>query len=149
MLYARHDGLYEPRHPKAIEICKANAGKGVIANINSDFRTSLQNRYLNGWIYTKQICRKLNEAGITNPVGAIWTRNNIHAVMQESFLILEEFLLNGKHIKVYESTADMSRKRLTEYVNDEIKPLCSSMWNIEIDDPREGFYLDLYNEIYR
>jgi hypothetical protein len=148
-LYARADGLYEPRHPKAIEICKANAGNMVIADIAANTRSALQNRYLNGWIYTKQICAKLNEAGILNPVGAIWTRNVLHAMFQEAFLVKEEFLHKGRHIKIYESTADMSRKRFCEYTKEQIAPLVHSYWEIHIDDPKDGFYQELYREIMR
>lgn len=148
-LYAREDGLLEPRHPKAREICIANAGRMLIADIAHNTRTALQNRYLNGWVYTKQICEKLNAAGIMNPVGAIWTRNVIHGVMQDLFLVKEEFLLSGRHIKVYESTADMSRKRFCQYNDTQVRPFVSSMWQIEIEDPREGFWLEVYEEIMR
>lgn len=148
-LYARADGLFEPRHPKAQELCRSNAGKLFIADISANTRSSLQNRYLNGWVYTNQICEKLNDAGIMNPVGAIWTRNVIHGVMQDSFLVLEEFLLNGKHIKIYESTSTMSRKRFCQYKDAQIQPLVSSMWQIEIEEPRDGFYLEVYQEIMR
>ncbi len=148
-LYARADGLYEPRHPKAIEICKSNAGRMVIADIAADTRSSLQNRYLNGWVYSKQICNKLNDAGIMTPVNSIWTRDMIHSVMQDQFLVKFEFLQAGRHIKVYESTADMSRKRFCQYIDAQIKPLVGSMWQIEIDDPREGFWLEVYQEIMR
>lgn len=146
-LYARQDGLFEPRHPKAVDIVKQNAGKMFLVQINEDYRTALSNRYLNGWVYTKQICAKLNDAGIMNPVGAIWTRDVIHAVMQNIFLVKEEFIHNSQHVKIYESTRDMSRKRFSEYINDQIKPFVSSMWNIEIEDPREGIFLEIYREI--
>lgn len=148
-LYAREDGVFDVRHPKGKELCIANAGRMFIANISKDARTGLQNRYLNGWIYTKQICGKLNDAGILNPIGGIWTRDIIHAVMQESFLVKMEFLQKGRHIKVYESTADMSRKRFCRYVDAQIRPLVSSMWQIEIDDPREGLFYEIYQEIMR
>lgn len=146
-LYARADGLYEPRHPKAIDICKANAGRMVIASITTEPRTSLQNRFLNGWIYTRQICQKLNDAGIMAPCGSIWTRDIIHAVMQDMFLVKFEFLQNGRHVKVYESTADMSRKRFCQYIDAQIRPLVSSLWQIEIENPRDGFYFELYTEL--
>lgn len=148
-LYATPEGNFQPRHPKAVELCKANAGKLFVVDIAADVRTSLQNRYLNGWVYTKQICQKLNDAGITNPVGGMWTRDMIHAVMQESFLVKFEFLQNGRHIKVFESTADMSRKRFCKYVDEQIKPFVSSMWCIEIEDPREGFWMEVYSEIMK
>lgn len=148
-LYARADGLFEPRHPKAIDLCKLHAGKMFIVNIAADPRTSLQNRFLNGWVYTKQICKKLNDAGITNPVGALWTRDVIHAVMKDIFLVQEEFLFNGTHTKVYESTADMSRARFTEYINEQVRPFVSSMWGIEVEDPREGLFMSIYMEIMR
>ena len=82
-----------------------------------------------------------------NPVGAIWTRNVIHGVMQDLFLVKEEFLLNGRHVKVYESTADMSRKRFCQYNDAQVRPFVSSMWQIEIEAPREGFWMEVYQEI--
>lgn len=146
-LYARSDGLLEPRANKSIDFVKENAGRMMIADISANIRTSLQNRYLNGWVYTKQICDKLNEAGIMNPVGAMWTRNTIHAVMQDSFLLKEEFIFQGKHTKIYESTADMSRKRFTNYIKEQITPYVYSLWEIHIEDPREGYWLEILNEI--
>jgi len=146
-LYARADGLLEPRATKSIEFVKQNAGKLLIADISANIRTSLQNRYLNGWIYTKQICDKLNAAGIMNPVGAMWTRNTIHAVMQDSFLLKEEFLHNGRHVKIYESTADMSRARFTNYIKEQITPFVYSLWEIHIEDPKEGYWREILNEI--
>lgn len=148
-LYARADGMLEPRALKAIEFVKANAGRLIPAKILSNIRTDLQNKYLNSWVYKHQICAKLNDAGILNPVGAMWTRDTIHAVMQDQFLVLEEFLLNGKHHKVYESTADMSRKRFTEYINNEIKPFVYSMWEIHIEEPPTGYWREVLNEIYK
>lgn len=148
-LYARADGMLEPRAQKAIDFVTANAGKMLIADISENIRTSLQNRYLNGWVYTKQICNKLNDAGITNPVGGMWTRNIIHGVMQDCFLLKEEFLMDGRHIKIFESTADMSRKRFTEYINNEIKPFVYSMWEIHIEEPPTGYWREVLNEIYK
>ena len=147
-LYAREDGLLEPRAPKAVEFVKEQAGNMLIADISHNTRTSLQNKFLNGWVYTNQIVNKLKEAGIQFN-GIPWTRDSIHAVMQDNFLVKEEFILKGKHIKVYESTASMSRKRFVEYINDEIKPFVRDMWSIEISDPREGFYEELLREIMK
>jgi len=148
-IYARADGLFEPRLQKVQEMCAANAGKLYMASIAGNTRSALQNKYLNGWVYSKQICNKLNDAGIMNPVGAIWTRNIIHGVMQDSFLVEEEFLLNGKHIKVYESTADMSRKRFCNYIDEQIRPLIRSMWEIDVDHPRGSSWEAVYEEIMK
>lgn len=148
-LYAREDGLLEPRHPKAKEICIANAGRLLIANIEHNTRTALQNRYLNGWVYTKQICKKLNDAGIMNPIGGMWTRDVIHSAMQSVFLVKYQYVLFGITHTVYESTADMSRKRFCRYIDAQLRPFVSSTWGIEIADPREGFWLEVYEEIMR
>lgn len=148
-LYARADGLFEPRHPKAVELCKANAGKMFIADISMEPRTALQGRYLNGWIYRRQICAKLNEAGITGPGGVMWTRDLIHEVMQEQFLVIYEFEFMGKIHKRYESTAKMSKKRFSQYINDQVRPFVWSLWEIQVDDPRQGFYWELYRELSR
>ena len=148
-LYARHDGLWEPRSEKALEFTKKNAGGAAVLNVSDDLRTSLQNRYLNGWIYTKQICNKLNDAGITTPIGSIWTRNTIHAVMQDQFLVQEEFLLNGRHHKVFESTASMGRKRFAEYCG-QVSELVYSIWEIMIEEPRaeqDATYYEMLSQI--
>jgi hypothetical protein len=121
----------------------------IIADIASEARTGLQNRYLNGWVYTKQIIAKLNESGQLMPTGQPWTRDTIHAAFQDCFLVKMEYLLNGRHHKVYESTATMSRKRFCEYIDDQIKPFCWDMWGITIDDANEGYWQEVYKEIMR
>ena len=146
-LTANVDGTLKPKAKKALDFVVANAGRMIIAEISADVRTALQNRYLNGWVYTRQICDKLNEAGITMPGGGLWTRDAIHAAMQECFLMTHEYLLKGKHVKVFESTASMSRKRFREYVDDQIAPFVRELWNIEIEEPQDGFYSELLAEI--
>lgn len=147
-LYARDDGLLEPRSQKSIDFVKENAGKLIIADIASDTRSSLQNRYLNGWIYAKQIVGHLNESGITLN-GAPWTRDTIHSAFQDCFLVKQEYLLNGRHIKVYESTADMSKKRFNEYTKKQITPFCWDMWQIHIHEPPSGYWREVLAEINR
>lgn len=137
MLYARADGMYEPRSEKGLEYTKKHAGKLFVLHVTENPRTLLQNRYLNGWIYTRQICGKLNDAGITTPAGSEWTRDVIHAVMQDCFLVEAEFLLKGRHHKIFESTASMSTKRFCEYC-EEISNFAHSMWGIVIDEPNRG-----------
>jgi hypothetical protein len=148
-LYCRTDGLLEPRSEKSLEWVKSQKGQMIIADIAADTRSSLQNRFLNGWVYCKQVVRKLNEAGLLMPSGHPWTRDTIHAAFQDCFLVKSEFLLNGRHHKVYESTASMSRKRFSEYIDDEIKPFCWDMWEITIDDPNEGYWLEVMKEMQR
>ncbi len=147
-LYARADGLLEPRAEKSLEFVKGNSGRMIIANIAQDTRSSLQNRYLNGWIYTKQLARKLEESGQTVN-GIPWTRDTLHAVFQNLFLVKYECLFMGSHQKVYESTADMSKKRFTEYINNQVRPFSSSTWGIEIADPNEGYWLEVKKEMER
>lgn len=147
-LYARDDGMLEPRAEKSVEFVKSNAGNLIIADIASDTRSSLQNRYLNGWVYTKQIVGKLNEAGITLN-GLPWTRDTIHSAFQDCFLVKQEFLLNGRHIKVYESTATMSKKRFCEYTKEQITPFCWGMWKIHIHEPLNGYWREVLSEINR
>ena len=146
-LYAREDGLLEPRAQKAVDWVKEQSRKSnfIIADISSNPRTALQNRYLNGWIYAKQAVPKLNEAGYL--VGNYpWTRNSFHAAMQEVFLIVEEFLLWGKHHKIYESTADMSKQRFSEYIQ-QVTEFTYGQWGIHIEDPREGYWLEVMKEL--
>jgi hypothetical protein len=149
-LYPRADGLLEPRATKAVDWVKEQSKKGqlILADIASCPRTALQNRYLNGWIYRHQIVRKLSDAGIAMPNGAPWTRNALHAAIQECFLIIEEFLFNGKHHKVFESTADMSKVRFSEFCK-EIEAFAWEMWEIRIEDPREGYWLEIMRELQK
>ena len=147
-LYARSDGLLEPRAEKSVEFVKANAGRMIIADIAADTRSSLQNRYLNGWIYTKQIVAKLNDSGqLLN--GMPWTRDTIHSAFQDCFLVKQEYLLKGRHIKVYESTATMSKKRFCEYTKEQITPFCWDMWQIHIEEPLNGYWLEVMKEMQR
>ena len=147
-LYPRADGLLEPRAQKAIDFVKSKAGGMIVVDVAIDTRSSLQNRFLNGWIYTKQVCDKLKEAGIAMPGGAPWTRDSFHAAMQDCFLVKSEFLLNGRHHKVYESTASMSKKRFSEYCQ-QITEFVFDMWEIRVEDPREGYWRELMEEMRR
>lgn len=145
-LYARSDGLLEPRAEKSIEFVKSNSGNLIIADIASDTRSSLQNRYLNGWIYTKQIVHKLNDSG--QQLNSMpWTRDTVHSAFQDCFLVKQEYLLNGRHIKVYESTATMSKKRFCEYTKKQITPFCFEMWGIYIEEPLNGYWKEVLAEI--
>jgi len=151
-LYGRTDGLFEPRTDKGIEISKKNAGKLVIGSLEVVGRSKLQNRYLNGWVYTKQIVKKLNDSG-QSINGVPWTRDILHAVFQDQFLVKFECVVEGRDmgidVKVYESTAAMSKKRFTEYINEQITPFVWEMWEISIDDPREGYWREVMREIER
>ncbi len=146
-LYARADGMCEPRSKQGLEFMQNHAGEMMILTVNAEPRTSLQNRFLNGFIYTKQICGKLKEAGISGPAGP-WTRDSIHAAMQDCFLVKEEFLLKGRHHKIYESTATMSRKRFTEYCK-EVSEFALEMWGITVEDPRQddGIFYEMWAQI--
>lgn len=148
-LYARADGLCEPRSAKGVEYMKKHAGAMMILQVTENPRTALQNRFLNGYIYTKQICEKLKEAGISGPSGP-WTRDSIHAAMQDCFLVKEEFLLKGRHHKIYESTATMSRKRFTEYCA-EVSEFALEMWGITVEDPRQddGIFYEMWSQIHK
>lgn len=146
-LYTRADGLLEPRNNRAWEwVKKQAAGALVIANIAADRRSSLQNRFLNGWIY-KNAVGGLNDAGHSIS-GQPWTRDRFHAAMQSCFLVIDEFELNGETHHVYESTADMSSKRFCEYV-DQVKGFVYDSWGVTIPDPEDDFYRELMQEIYR
>jgi hypothetical protein len=147
-LYPRADGLLEPRADKSVAWIKeqAKVGRLIVVDVAIDTRSSLQNRYLNGWIYSKQVCKKLHESGITMPGGMQWTRDSFHAAMQDCFLVKHEYLFQGKHIKVYESTADMSKKRFSEYCQ-QVTEFVYSAWEIRVEDPRENYWAEILKEI--
>lgn len=147
-LYCRADGLLEPRAQKAVDWVKSQRpGQVIIAEVLQDVRSSLQNRYLNGWVYTKQIADQLRDSGQTLN-GIPWTRDSIHAAMQDCFLVKQEFLLKGRHHKVYESTATMSKKRFTDYIDNQIKPFWLEGFGIHIMSPQEGYWWEIYNEVF-
>jgi hypothetical protein len=146
-LYTRTDGLLEPRNTRAWEwVQKQPAGALVLANITADRRNSLQNRYLNGWVY-KWAVQGLSEAGHSIH-GQPWTRDRFHAAMQACFLVVDEFELNGQAHHVYESTGDMSRKRFAEYC-DQVKAFVYDAWGVVIPEPEDDFYRELLREINR
>lgn len=146
-LYGREDGLFEPRTDKGLEFVKDRAGKMVLAKISANTRSDLQNRYLWGWVYYNQICRKLKDAGITVN-GFPWTKDTLHAAFQSCFLIENTFYFADKVNIVFESTSKMSSKRFTEYLKD-IKEFVFDTWEITIDDPRDGMWLEIMREIQR
>jgi hypothetical protein len=118
----------------------------LIGNFTGDRRTALQNRFLNGWIYAQAV-NLLNDAGHSIH-GHPFTRNRIHTIMQEEFLVVDEFEFKGQIKKVYESTADMSTKRFCEYVDQQIKPFLLMQWEIDVPHPKSDLFLELYHEIF-
>ncbi len=147
-LYGREDGLLEPRYDKGMDFIKERAGKLLIGQFAADTRSNLQNRFLNGWVYSRQICTKLNDAGIMVS-GIPWTRDILHAVFQDQFLVKFEIKVDAMDVKVYESTADMSKKRFSRYIDDQIRPFVYETWEITVDDPNEGYWLEVMREIQR
>jgi len=101
-------------------------------------------------VYTRQIVKKLGDAGITLH-GMPWTKDTLHAAFQNAFLIECEFEFNGLDQKVYESTANMGKKRFAEYIDEQIKPFVYELWNIHIDEPShdDEFWREVLREIKR
>jgi hypothetical protein len=146
-LYTRADGLLEPRSQRAWNFFqKQQPGTLLIGNFASDRRTTLQNNYLNGWVY-KTAVMQLNDAGHSIH-GHPFTRDRLHAIMQEAFLVADEFEFDGVIKKVYESTAEMSRTRFIEYVDEQLKPFLLAQWEIDVPNPKDDFYVELHREIF-
>lgn len=147
-LYPRADGLLEPRNSRAIEwVKKQDYGLVILASINADTRTVLQQRYQWGWVY-KKACEMLNEAGYTIK-GFSYTKDRFHAMCQQLFLITEEIPLgNGGVAYTYESTASMTKKRFSEFINEQVKPWLRQDYGIDLPEPEDDFYRELARDLF-
>lgn len=145
-IYTRADGLLEPRSDRALEyVRKHKPGTMILFSAVENQRSAKQNRYLNGWIYF-QLAKALNDGGITLK-GMPWTRDTLHAMFQDLFLVKMECWFAGKEFKIYWSTANMSKKRFKKYVDEQIRPFAKDMWDIDIPEPEGGFYAELLRDI--
>ena len=124
VFFCREDGLLECRSPKQAGWVIANAGKPVAVSLSSDPRSDIQNRYYWGWIIKNQV-NYLTESGISLR-GIPYTKDLLHAMYRELFLIDSSTVINGKEVKIYKSTTDMSKKRFIEYIDNEIQPWFNS-----------------------
>jgi hypothetical protein len=147
-LYTRADGLLEPRNDRGVDLVrKQKPGTLWIGRFVDNVRSDLQNRYLNGWVY-KQTCEMLNDAGYTIR-GFHFTRNRLHAMCQVQFLVVEEIPLGDGTISyIFESTAQMSRKRFCKYIDGQFKPWILNDYGISIPEPDDDYYRELHREIY-
>lgn len=135
---------------QAISQVSPNPEKPKIVKISNyeETRTDKQNRYLWGWVYSN-IAKQLNESGqvITTKDGQEmeWTKDLLH----EAFKLYRKLppieTMKGV-IEQHESTASMSKKRFSEFV-DQIRRACLGWWNIEIPEP-VGIWLEYYGEIF-
>lgn len=147
-LYPRTDGLLEPRNDRALEwVKKQDCGLVILATINADTRTTLQQRYQWGWVY-KNACEMLNDAGHTIN-GFIFTKDRLHAMCQQLFLVIGEIPLgDGRVAYEYESTASMSKKRFSEFINEQVKPWLIQDYEIYLPEPEDGFYRELARDLF-
>lgn len=147
ILAPRSDGLLEPISDEALRFIKSQPPKPCVWELMRDRRTDNQNRYLNGWFYRKA-CELLNEAGYTVG-GFTWTRDRLHTVCQQLFLVVEELpLTDGRISYRYESTAKMSKKRLTDYIDNQVSPWLLNDYEIAVPPPADEYYTALYRELY-
>jgi len=105
-------------------------------------RTELQNNYLNGWVY-RQLAKLLHDAGIVIPCDdgteIPYTRDILHDwVFSDRFRVKSETIVKGKVKKLYESTAEMGKKRFGEYV-DQIHEFAHQYWKVSIPPPNGEF----------
>lgn len=112
-------------------------------------RTALQNNYLNGWVY-KQLAILLEEAGTVIPCDdgteIPYTRDILHdLVFAARFRVKTEFVVKGKVKKLYESTADMGKKRFSEYI-EQIHNFAYQYWGVHIPPPH-GIYMEYAKEL--
>lgn len=134
--------------------CKRIIRTGRIAQIEikpeSQTRSSLQNRYLNGWVY-KQITYILEDAGISikcdDGTEIPYTRDILHdCVFSDVFRVVDEIEVMGVKKNVYEHTSDMNKARFSEYL-DQVKKFCHSYWGITVPEPNEGYWMSILDDI--
>ncbi len=145
MLIPRSDGLLEPMTERGIEAVKAMDKKPNAADFQTSTRSSLQNQYLNGWVYP-QLVNALNAGGYVQN-GKTFTRDRLHAIFQFKFLVKEEIETKGGLVYLFQSTAKMSKKRFCEYIDEQIRPFMINDFQIDIPDPRMGDWAEAYRLI--
>src|SRR5690554_6116232 len=147
VLVPRSDGLMEPVSDRAAAFIKSQPAVPSVWMHQKDKRTDKQNNYLNGYYY-RTACELLNDAG-HSIAGFAFTRNRLHVMCQQMFLVQEEIPLpDGASGYLYESTTRMSKKRFTEYVDEQVAPWLLNDYGISVPPPVDEYYRMLWREIY-
>lgn len=115
-------------------------------------RSELQNAFMWGWVY-REIARQLHEAGIVIPLEDggehPYTVDVLHEIFKEKFLTTGEIRSNrGRTLKLYASTAKLSRKAFSEYI-EQIEQFCNQLWGIHIGPPNRGIWHEYYQALER
>ncbi|WP_339898253.1 hypothetical protein [uncultured Gilvimarinus sp.] len=138
----------EPVSDQAMALIKSQPPVPTVWMAQKDKRTDKQNNYLNGYYYRKA-CELLNDAG-HNIAGFSFTRDRLHAMCQQMFLVVEEVPLPGGKISyLFESTTKMNKARFTEYVDEQVAPWLLNDYEISVPPPVDEYYRMLWNEIYQ
>lgn len=111
-------------------------------------RTQKQNRYLWGWVYSN-IAQQLNDSGqvIQCREGREmeWTKDLLHEAFKMYRKLPPLETLKGE-VEMYESTAKMSKKRFSEFLED-VRKACWGWWEIEIPEP-VGIWCEYHKDIF-
>ncbi|WP_299940898.1 recombination protein NinB [uncultured Microbulbifer sp.] len=114
-------------------------------------RSTLQNRFLWGWVYS-EISRQLDEAGIVIPCDDgtehPYTKDVLHEVFKQKFLAIGSIEAKGKSIILYGSTAKLTKKKFSEYLEN-VRRFAFDFWGITVVDPYVGQYKAIWGELSR
>ena len=114
-------------------------------------RSDLQNRYLHGWIFRKQLATKLFNAGITAEEGAEFTVPRLKILFKHPFFadqIVEPvyFKVNGVEYREEFHPSDLPRDKFAKYC-DLICWAAAERWGIEVEPPMSGHWRQIYEEL--
>lgn len=110
-------------------------------------RSEIQNAFMWGWVY-REIARQLEDGGIVIPLDDggehPYTADVLHEIFREKFLVTGEIRnARGRTLKLYASTAKMSKKEFNQYI-EQVKKFCRQLWHIEVDPPDRGIWHEYY-----
>jgi len=120
-------------------------------------RSELLNRYLHGWIFRKQIAKKLNDAGIllTDDNGIEWEWD---VEMLKSIYKLPQFtnkyeerktiMIGGRMVETEVHPSKWSTKKFCEYCEDICRDALQR-WGIVVEEPRGGIFKTYHDELQR
>ncbi|MEX2964593.1 recombination protein NinB [Microbulbifer sp. TYP-18] len=136
-----------------LQALQPDADKPIAVKVGplKENRTSLQNKFLWGWVY-KEISRQLDEAGIVIPCDDgtehPYTKELLHEIFKQKFLAIGSIEAKGKSITVYRSTTKLTKKEFSEYLED-VRRFVFDFWRITVLDPHQGQYKTIWGELSR
>jgi len=114
-------------------------------------RSDLQNRYLHGWIFRKQLMKKLYDGGYRTDDGAEYDMMMLKAMFKHPYFadqIIEPvfFTVNGTEFREEFHPSELPRDKFAKYC----ELICwasAEKWKIEIEPPMSGHWRQIYEEL--